>query len=193
MSRKRKFPIPSKGLDDKNIVPGFRIKVLDALTVYLGIVEKRILLEHSQRIGLPMGRLLAIAFDNELDSVNPFNYPCTLPTVPYIPGAYADEASKILKAIPHFIGGVGRDQLMMIRRSLGIPSREALMLGYRELLEEGLIEEVTPKPKGSNHKFHFPETYKVTVIADETRESQIRSKEMEIQRATKELEKLRNK
>lgn len=167
-------------------------RLFSDITVYMTPEQKLELKKHSERIGLPMARLAAIAIDNEFDQADPFNYPCTLPTTPFIEGAYVDEAGKILRYLGRLREGASRDQLMLARRTIGILNRETFRHAYRELLEVGLVEEVTPKPKRESYKFKYPDNYKITVISQyEKKAFMIREKEREIAAAQREIEKLK--
>lgn len=135
-----------------------------AVKAYLPKSIQEELQKRSDALGLPMSRLIAIALDNELDSPVPFTYVCALPASVFIPMAYVEEASKIATFLMKFPTGVGRDQLVLFRRDMGIPNKETFMLAYRELLENGVIEEVNPPKKV---KFDYPKGYKYTRLANQ--------------------------
>lgn len=189
MRRKRRFPIPKKGTfppppTGSRKAPTF----LDAKT-FLPVLEKNMLRDLSKKMGLPQSRLLHMAFDNELDQDNPFHYPCTLPTIDYIQGAYVNEGSKIFKfLIENFKNGTGRDMLMLCRRSIGIPDRETFMLGYRELLEQGMIKEV---PAHSDDGFKPGYMLTITTVEQDKQEAKIREQQELIAREQEKLKKLR--
>jgi hypothetical protein len=134
----------------------------EGIQVFLPKSIKGILQETSERMGLPMSKLTAIAIDNELDSPVPFAYNCLLPSSVFIPNAFAAEAARIVSYLMRFPSGTGRDQLMLCRRDMDIPNKETFMYAYRELLEVGIIEEVPPPPRV---KFEYPVGYKYTRLA----------------------------
>lgn len=105
---------------------------------------------------MPMSRLVCYAVDNELDAASPFNYPAEFPDTPFLEGAFASEAGKILSFIQKY-GPHGLDSLLLSRREIGILDRNALLHGARELLHSELCEMVSPV--WSN--FTFPKNYKV--------------------------------
>ena len=125
----------------------------DCIKAYLPKGTIKILREMSLDLQLPISRLVAIAVDNELDVQNAFNYPCAMPTSPFVEFAFADEAGKLLNFMAKFPTGVSTDTLLLCRRDIGIESRAEVMLAYRELLEKGLIEEFRPtKTRFAYHK-----------------------------------------
>lgn len=96
---------------------------------------------------IPAARIIAFAVDNEITESNvPFNYPCEMPSSPYVEYAYAEEAGRLMRFIQRFESNpMTLNQLMLCRRDIGIPSREVLMLAYRELLEKKMVEEYLPR------------------------------------------------
>lgn len=161
----------------------------DSIRVFLPHSDKKLLADFSAKLGLQQSRLMAMAFDNEMDQKVPFHYPCTLPTAQYIEGAYTNEASKLLRFMDNFRYGVGRDMLMLCRREMGIPSRETLMLAYRELLENNMIIEVDP-PKSEKNPY-LP-GYKLAMLRteDQKRMALARQKRAEIERLELEAKEL---
>lgn len=111
----------------------------------------RIIQKVSEETGFPVSRLIAIAIDNEIsESVSAFNYPCLMPSSPFVEYAYAEEAGKLLQFIKQYEEKpMTIEQLMLCRRDAGIPSREVLMLAYRELLEKKMVEEFMPRKESS--------------------------------------------
>lgn len=184
---RNRFQIPSQSQSKPK-----KPRLFTDTTVLLAPAEKQLLTEWSDKLGIPQSRLLAIALDNELDQETPFHYPCTLPTTDYIPGAYMSEATKILRFLEYFRDGTGRDMLMLSRRSIGIPNRADLMLGFRELLMEKMVEERDPLPV-TGMKFEFFDGYKVAVIAsaEDKRQAKIRAKEEEILRLQVQVKKMK--
>lgn len=89
-----------------------------------------------------MSRLIAIAVDNELDTAAPFNYECELPKAPFVPYAYSTEASKMAHYIgAYFPTGATLESIMLCRRQFGIIDRLTVMLAFRELMENQILEE----------------------------------------------------
>lgn len=127
----------------------------DQLMVYVPKSLAHILKAKSDELELPISRLICYALDNELDVETPFNYPCPLPSSPYAPFAYAEEANKILTYLGKFPSGTGRDTLMLCRRDIGVFSKAVFMLAYRELLETNAIEEFIPR----RTKFRYAKDY----------------------------------
>lgn len=166
------------------------MKQYGTLSVFLGWEEVKLLKEYSKKYQLPMSRLIAMAVDNEFDQETPFHYPCVLPVTQFIEGAYVEEAQKIMKYLEKFPSGISRDQLMLNRRSVGIISRENLLLGFRELLENGIIIEVRPKERAAKYKWKYPENYKVIKIADVAKVNAVKNKKAEIERLKRELEEM---
>ncbi len=130
-------------------------------TTFLSHVTFQMLKKKAEDMGLPVSKVIAIAIDNEMDSPNPFNYLCQMPSSTYIDGAYMDEAMKIYKYLKKFPYGVARDTLVMHRRDMGILNKDAFMFGYRELLEKDQAEEI-PVPPSS--KFKYPPGYRYTKL-----------------------------
>ncbi len=136
----------------------------EAMNVFFPKSIKTVLKEASTAMGLPMSKLVAIAVDNELDSPVPFAYNCLLPSSVFVPHAFVEESAKIVQYLMKFPSGTGRDQLMLCRRDMGIPSKETFMYAYRELLTVGMIEEVNPP---SRVKFDYPVGYLYTRLANQ--------------------------
>jgi len=136
-------PIRTKRDDESHAMVNMNVMVPRATA--------RIIQKVHEKTGLPISRLIAIAIDNEVsESVSPFNYPCLMPTSPYVEYAYADEAGKLLRFIQLYEEKpMTIEQLMLCRRDAGIPSREVFMLAYRELLEKNMIEEFSPRKETS--------------------------------------------
>lgn len=113
-------------------------------SVFLPVTTLAILRDHSRARGLPMARLIAMAVDNELDMVPPFNYPCDLPTSDYQVHLHAREAGLIMNYLAKFKKGASLDQLMLARRDIGIENRSQFLFAMRELIETGMVESFTP-------------------------------------------------
>ncbi len=129
----------------------------DQIAVFLPKQLARIVRETSERMGLPMSRLIGYAVDNELLAVQPFAFPCPLPMNTYVEHAYMEEAQRIYNYLLKFPNGLGRDQLVLCRHDLGIPNKETFLQGLRELFEREMIQEIKPPPRT---KFVYPEGYK---------------------------------
>jgi len=151
--------------------------VFKAVNAFLPKHTVKMLEEISDDRRVPVSRLIAIAVDNELDCVPPFNYPITKPASEYVEFAYADEASKLLEFIERCPQGVGVDTLLLVRRDLGIENREITMLAYRELLEQGLVEVFRPLKTSFNYGRDYRRVRAVGV--DPNKLSRIRYKRLE--------------
>jgi len=112
---------------------------------------------HAKKMQLPVGRLVCIAIDNELDAPAPFRYPTELPLTEYVEYAYADEGSKIADYLRQFTIGTGRDTLLLARRSIGVESRDEMLAGIRECIKKDIVQEIAP-PRGT--KFEYAPGYK---------------------------------
>jgi hypothetical protein len=125
----------------------------DAFTmvkVYLPNDTVKLLKRRSEEDQIPVSRLIAIAVDNELDTVKPFQYPCDTPDVPYQEYLYAKEAKAIIDFLMKFPHGTSIDTLMLCRRDIGIADRDTLMLALRELSAKKMIEEFAPSASVRN-------------------------------------------
>ena len=141
--------------------------------------------EKSKASGVPISRLVVYAVDNELDAPVPFNYPTDLPATEYVQYAYADEAAKIAKFLSAFASGTGRDTLLVSRRDIGVPNADALLCGLRELIREGVVEEVTPP---QSVKFKYPVGYKYVKLKGIARNTVINRKRKMIAALQAEIE-----
>lgn len=113
---------------------------------------------------IPLGRLVGIAVDNELVKENAFEQDLGFPEIIHVPNAYAEEASRIEKLLVKFPGGIGLDALILFRWSIGIPSRESFMLGYRELF---LAKRIEHRPaKRPLPAFQYKEDYELIFLSE---------------------------
>lgn len=119
----------------------------EKLTSFMPTDTAAILTQIADERGVPVSRLIAYAVDNELDLETPFNYPIPKPDTEYVEFAFATDAGKLLRFLQKLKGGAAPDTLLICRRMIGIDKREHVMYAYRELLEQGLIEEFYPKSK----------------------------------------------
>lgn len=139
----------------------------------------------AEEVNLPMSRLICFAIDNELDSAVPFNYLVQWPMNEYIEDAYAEEAQKIYQFMMKFPSGLGRDMLMLCRRDIGIPNKNDLMLGLRELIEKDLVEETAP----SKHTtFTYNKDYKYYRLKHLQRSELINKKRQQLEKLKAEIE-----
>lgn len=152
---------------------------------YIGRATYKVLEEISQRRKLPISRLIAIAVDNELDSPNPFFYPFEMPQNAFIENAYIEEAQKIVRLLEHFEQGIGPEALLLLRRETGIPSKEAFMLAFRELLEAKIIVEC-PVPQKA--KFDYPPGYKYIKLKHISAQPLLNKKKRLLQRLQEEIQ-----
>lgn len=129
-----------------------------SINIYLPRKFFEVLQKHSEEMQLPISRLICYAIDNELDALAPFNYMALDPTTEYVPDAYIEEAGKILRFIQDFPNGIGRDALMLFRRTIGIPNKTTFMLALRELFKAEMVVETVRKPV--HNKFNYSPFYK---------------------------------
>jgi len=110
------------------------------------------LFEQREKSGVPISRLIAIAIDNELDAVEPFNYSLEFPDEPFLEMQYVDEGGKILRYLNKF-GETGTPLINLIlgRREVGIENRRIFLLAYREILHLGLVEEYVPRKRQESY------------------------------------------
>lgn len=153
--------------------------------LYMSKATYEMLRIRSNAKGIPISKLVQVAIDNELDAPAPFSFLCEMPTQTFIENAYIDEAQKLAKYLIKFPSGTGRDQLMLMRRDIGIPNKETFMLAYRELLEANVIEEVGV-PKSS--KFKYPMGYKYARLKHVDRSALVSRKRRIFEKMRKELE-----
>ncbi len=151
--------------------------VFKAMNAFLPKKTVEMLEEISDDRRIPVSRLIAIAVDNELDCVPKFNYPIEAPASEYVEFAYADEAAKLLEFIEKCPHGVGLDTLLLVRRDLGIEDRAIVMLAYRELLKQGLVEAFKPLRTSFNYARDYRRIRAVGV--DHKKLSRIRYKRLE--------------
>jgi hypothetical protein len=143
-------------------------KAVKSCTVFLSHATYDLIKQKSDKVGLPMGKLIAYAIDKELDRENAFNYPCEMPKNEFIEGAYTDEASKIYRYLKR-TAPQSIDELMLNRRDIGIESKETMMLAIRELMaNEYLVRPVYPMWRSK--KFPYSKEFKVLMPIESTDE-----------------------
>lgn len=99
----------------------------------------------SKSAEIPLGKLFCYAADNELtECENPFAYNLKCPDLPFKENQFAKEAGLIFDYLKKFPKGTGLDVIMLARHFIGVPERDLILLGYRELLHAGMIEEYYP-------------------------------------------------
>lgn len=108
-------------------------------SIYLSRRTHNIIKQASAETGHPFARLIAMAVDNELDTANPFNYPCDLPEK-YTEFEYAAEAAKVSDFLAKCPKGAALEVLLLARRDIGLLKRSDVLGGVRELLEKGVAE-----------------------------------------------------
>ncbi len=131
----RHYPKKEKKPEDDPFVP---------TKVYIPKSLHHMLKTLSDKIKMPVSKLIVMAIDNEFDTSSPFFYPTELPTSPFVADAYTDEAGKIYQFLEKIDYGIGLDHLLLARRDIGIFSKDEFLLAYRELLEQKMIEEFYP-------------------------------------------------
>lgn len=106
----------------------------------------------SKRDGVPMSRLVAIAVHNHIDQDVPFVLNLEIPHgIPYNKGEFADEARAVYQFLIKTDSGMGLDSIVLCSEQMGLNSL-GVLVGVRELLETGLIEEYYPV----RAKFKYP-------------------------------------
>jgi len=122
---------------------------------------------------LPIGRLIAMAIENELmKGVDAFTgFDLEQPSEPYEEYKYSDEASKILKYITKY-GQMGLDMLLVLRHDMGIPDAYIFKLAFRELVEKEMVEKCTPYTNVDPNK--YPEGYTHWRLAKEFRPTKVK-------------------
>lgn len=119
-----------------DIETGITAKVSHALK------DKLVTLAKERKI--PIGRLIAIAIEHELEAKNPFEYNYDLPTDEYIPLAFIADAGKILTFMKKTYG-LPLIGLCLLRHEIGIPDKETFLLAFRECLLMKQIEAYKPR------------------------------------------------
>lgn len=114
---------------------------------------------HSEKMKVPLSRVVQYAVDNELDAPAPFVYPVEEAKNVFIPDAYAEEAQLLARFLVKFASGAGRDQLLLCRRDAGIANKETFMCALRELFEANVIEEVKVPGTVKFKKYHHEHRY----------------------------------
>ena len=98
--------------------------------------------------GESISRMVALLIDKELDKdINEcFTYPCELPSNDFIEYAYTEEAAKVARFLASFKIGTSIETIVLCRREIGVPDRDDLLAGLRELLERNMVNTVQPSP-----------------------------------------------
>lgn len=109
----------------------------------------------SDKDRIPVSKLITIAVDNEMDVDTPFYYPAIVPTTPYVESAYVDEAGKLYSFLEKVEYGIGLEHLLLCRRDIGIEDKSTLLLAYRELLKNDLVEEFYPDRSAFTHPINY--------------------------------------
>ena len=132
----------------------------EKVTAFIPKSISKILRHESLQQDLPMSRLLVIAVDNEIEKLNSFKLNLTMPTSEFHANEYADEGVKIYEFLKKFPTGTGVDSLWLFRREIGIKDKELFMLGFRELLNSGMVEEFYPQ----DARFRYAKDYRYVRI-----------------------------
>lgn len=114
--------------------------LFEKVEVYLPKSIMDVLREVSDERVIKLERLIAMAVDNELDCKPMFNYPCVTPEA-VKEYDYAASAKKIYDLLLKLPKGTTKETLVLMRRDIGIESREELLGGIRELINKGLAIE----------------------------------------------------
>jgi hypothetical protein len=110
------------------------VKVFTPVSIY----EK--LMSISEDRDAAMSRLIAYAIDNELDCEVPFNYEVTLPTHPRLEGAYPKQSNLIMDFLKQYPKGQPLDSLLLLRRDIGVESKDIFFDCLRELKSNDFIK-----------------------------------------------------
>lgn len=121
--------------------------------------------EFAENDGLPISALISYAIDNELETAQPFLYDVSDPNTVFVENAYIGEANKIIEFLKDFPQGLGRDKLLLFRKTIGIPDKLQLMLGLREGIKAGMLIQTTRKQ--SFNRFNYSEGYHFIRLADD--------------------------
>lgn len=158
--------------------------------VYMPESINNILRSKSNRLGLPISRLICYAIDHELDrGEEAFMYDDELPKIEINDFDYAEEAGKISTYLNNYPNGLGIDSLIMARRDMKIETREQVKLGIMELLKHKIIERVKPRKSSTFKK--FKDDYRKYRLVDEKRKDKANQLEKEAQRLLERANKMR--
>ncbi len=106
---------------------------------------------------IPLSHLVAFAVDNEFGREKPFDWDNKAkPDTPFMNNQYVEEATKLYDFLKKFRYGTGIDTMLICRHDIGISDKEKLILGYRELLNSGMVEEIVP----TSSKFRYAKDYR---------------------------------
>lgn len=152
----------------KNIDAPEKIEKLLKVHALIGYETKRRLEEFQTSKKLPMSLLIAFAIENELLKPQPFDYDVTLSQEEYDEYAFADQAGKIYNFLKTN-SGMSLEMLCSLRHDFGIESKEEFLLGFRKLMEDGMIEAY--KPKTMPHSVvKYPDHFRFYRLKNQNRE-----------------------
>lgn len=97
---------------------------------------------------VPLTHLVAYAVEREFEKPDAFQWKYKIPgDETFVHNQYADQALKIYDFVKKFPNGTGIDSIMLCRFDMGMPNKDDVVNGYRELLNSGMVEEVFPPQK----------------------------------------------
>lgn len=102
--------------------------------------------EYSDKMEIPLTRLINYAIYNEMEMSNAFEFDMTMPNKEYVPMEFAKEASLLMNLINDMPNdkGLGLDQLLLAKEAARIYDKDTLLLAYRELIENKMVYETHP-------------------------------------------------
>lgn len=127
----------------------------ELIEVYVPASIRKKIKEVSEKKLIPMSRLVLFAIDNELDQEEPFRYDIPEPNV-YVEYEYAIEAGRIIKFLENFKSGLSIDQIITMRREIGVQDKQKLINGLEELLNTGVAIKIKPRAT----YFRHPDDYR---------------------------------
>lgn len=158
----------------------------ESLNIFLPKEQFDYLRDLSDERQLPISRLISFAVDNELDQTIPFKYDILEPTTEFVEDAYIEEAGKIMRFMQHFPGGIGRDSLMLFRRTIGVPNKTVFMLALRELFKAGMVIKTARKP--AFNKFDYGPLYEfIKLSSDVPNPTALQREKAQIEEAERKL------
>lgn len=112
-------------------------------TVNMGIQAFEQLRALSVARGVPIGRLVAIALETEMEQLDSFRFDIVKVPPEELTEENTDEAQKLYTYImKNFKSGVPYATLLLCRLDFGVPEKRRVMIGIAELLKKRMMEEV---------------------------------------------------
>ena len=115
------------------------------LHTYIPVSVYKVLQTKSEELKQPISKLIAIGCFNEAEeSASPFVLDVTLPVEDFVLGKFEHEAELLRRFLMHVPGGIGLEQLVMLKDEIGLSAKK-ILLAYMELRETGRVEEYYPR------------------------------------------------